>query len=246
MRLKLLALILACPGVTWAQTPNFGGEQKTSSLTYRGVTANAQTLPENHTMNRHPTNPQWGGCVPSSVKTAALYAGIPRDEIDKFWAIAQQEVGVNGTHPQMLENMVRRAFPHRKWVSYVGTNPDEVERVYDRLSGQGLLVCSTMGWGELYGQRLIAHMVSDPHYSSKDGVACVEDNNDDPGIYRWMPAKERLARAMSGGQAWLFAFVEQASAATAAAVVVIIAATAAVIAIIVVSAATAAWALIST
>jgi len=243
---RLILIIALAPCRLWAQTPNFGGEEKTRSLTYRGVTANAQTDPANHTRNRHPTNPRWGGCVPSSVRTAALYAGIPADEIEKFWEIAQREVGTNGTHPQMLENMVRRAFPNRKWVSYVGTNPDEVERVYNQLSSQGFLVNSTMGWGELYGQQIIAHMVSDPHFSTKDGYACVEDNNDEPGVYRWMPAKERLARAMSGGQAWLFAFVEGRSKSTLAAIAVILACACVVTVIVIASAATAAWTILFT
>jgi hypothetical protein len=49
-------------------------------------------------------------------------------------------------------------------------------------------------------------MVNVNHFSSDDDLACVEDNNDPPGVYRWMPAKEYLARCMSGGQGWVFAF----------------------------------------
>lgn len=209
-RLFVAVLLLFVPSAGQAQTPNFGGEERTESLTYKGVRANAQTKPENHTRNRHPTIPMWGGCVPSSVRTAALHAGIPRDQIDKFWRIAQRRVGVNGTDPNLLAAMLREAFPPSEgWISYTGSDPAEVQRVYDKLSAKGYLVCSTMGWGALYGNRKIAHMVSDPHYSSKDGVAAVEDNNDPPGVYRWMPTRERLARALSGGQAWIFAFTRQ-------------------------------------
>lgn len=203
------AILAFVPILARGQTPDFGGEEKTESLTYNGVRANAQTKPENHTRNRNPNVPGWGGCVPSSVRTAALHAGIPRDQIDKFWAIAQRRVGVGGTDPNLLAEMLRQAFPPSEgWISYTGADPAEVQRVYDKLSAKGYLVCSTMGWGAAYRGK-IAHMVSDPHYSSKDGVAAVEDNNDPPGVYRWMPAKERLARAMSGGQAWLFAFTRQ-------------------------------------
>lgn len=205
----------------FGQTPNFGGEERTESLTHEGVEANAQTLPENHTRNLNPRVPGWGGCVPSSVRTAALHAGIDRDEVDKFWEIAQKRVGVNGTDPQMLAEMVREAFPDRKWISYTGSDPAEVQRVYDELSAKGYLVCSTMGWGALYGQRRIAHMVNDPHYSSSDGIACVEDNNDPAGVFRWMPAKERLSRALGGGQAWIFAFTELPFVAQVAAIVIV-------------------------
>lgn len=220
----LAVALLLVPALAQAQTPNFGGEERTESLTYKGVRANAQTKPENHTRNRNPNIPGWGGCVPSSVRTAALHAGIPRDQIDHFWEIAQREVGVGGTDPQMLASMLRRAFPDEKWVSYVGSDPAEVRRVYDELSAKGYLVCSTMAWGapELYGNRRIAHMVSDPHFSTKDDLACVEDNNDPPGVYRWMPSSERLKRALGGGQAWLFAFTRLPPAVQGSAVVVLL------------------------
>lgn len=206
-RLLALALLLLTP--TLASGQNFGpaNEEKTDSLTYRGVEANAQTRPENHTMNRNPRLPGWGGCVPSSVRTAALHAGIPRDQIDHFWAIAQERVGVGGTGPELLAQMVREAFPGEKWTSYLGSNPADVRRVLDTLSGQGHVLSATMGWGELYGPgRRIAHYVNVDHFSSEDDLACVEDNNDPAGVYRWMPSSEYLARCLSGGQAWIFSF----------------------------------------
>ena len=228
MKRIAFALVLCVPTLASAQPPNFGGEQKTSSLTHRGIRANAQTRIEDHTRNLNPNVPGWGGCVPSSVRTAALHAGIPRDRIDHFWEIAQRRVGVGGTDPQLLSSMLYEAYgKDEPWTSFVGSDPGEVRRVYDALSAKGYLVCSTMGWGELYKNQRIAHMVSDPHFDSKRNLACVEDNNDPPGVFRWMPATERLKRSLGGGQAWLFAFTREHPAAVqgaAAAAVLIVAA----------------------
>lgn len=192
--------------IAFGQSRDFR-EEKTDSLTYRGVEANAQTDPANHTMNRHPSVPGWGGCVPSSVRTAALHAGVPRDRVDEFWRVAQERVGVGGTDPQLLAEMVRQAFgDDEEWISVVDTDPGVVRKALATLSAAGHQLCATMGWGELYGPRRIAHMVNVNHYSEDDDLACVEDNNDPPGVYRWMPASEYLARCMSGGQGWVFSF----------------------------------------
>lgn len=195
----VLALV---PALVFGQGP--GGEVKTESLTYRGVRANAQTDPKNHTMNRNPRVPMWGGCVPSSGKTAALHAGVPKDKIDAFWSLAQRRVGVNGTSPTMLAEMLYATMPDEKWISYVGNDPS----VADRLSDKGYLLGGTMAFGDpaLYGNQRIAHMVNWNHFSKADNLACVEDNNDKPGIHRWMPYAEGVRRMFDGGQGWVFAF----------------------------------------
>lgn len=207
-RYLLVSALLLAPATVFGQAR----EEKTNSLTYRGVDANAQTDPANHTMNRHPTVPRWGGCCPSSVRTAALHAGLPRDEIDRFWAIAQRKVGVGGTHPELLAVMLYEAFGESEpWISYLSSNPEEVRDTLDKLSARGICIAGTMGWGapELYGSQRIAHMVNVPHFSTADDLACVEDNNDPPGVYRWMSSSEYLARCVAGGQAWVFAFTRE-------------------------------------
>jgi len=37
------------------------------------------------------------------------------------------------------------------------------------------------------------------------GLACVVDNND-PGVYHWMPATEFARRWIDGGEGWAFAW----------------------------------------
>lgn len=215
MKRLLFALLLLAPSPAFGQAR----EEKTNSLTYHGVEANAQTLPENHTMNRNPSVPGWGGCVPSSARTAALHAGIPRDQIDHFWEIAQRKVGVGGTGPELLASMLYEAYgKDEPWISYLSSNPDEVRDTLDKLSAKGYCISGTMGWGDpaLYGNRRIAHMVNVVHFSSDDDLACVEDNNDPPGVFRWMLSGEYVARCVSGGQAWLHAFTREHPIVTAA------------------------------
>lgn len=207
-RFLLTSALLLAPAVAFGQAR----EEKTNSLTYHGVDANAQTDPANHTMNRHPTIRGWGGCCPSSVRTAALHAGLDPDKIDHFWEIAQRKVGVGGTNPELLAVMLYEAFGEDEpWVSFLSSNPDEVRDTLDKLSARGICIAGTMGWGapELYGNQRISHMVDVPHFSTADDLACVEDNNDPPGVYRWMTSSEYLARCIAGGQAWIFAFTRE-------------------------------------
>lgn len=57
----------------------------------------------------------------------------------------------------------------------------------------------------LYGNRKIAHWVNYNHISKSDNLVCVEDNNDPPGVHRWMPYAEGIRRIVEGGN-WVFAF----------------------------------------
>ncbi|MHC5544297.1 hypothetical protein ACYOEI_39215, partial [Singulisphaera rosea] len=134
------------------------------------------------------------------------HSGIPRDQVDAYWALAQRRVGVGGTDPGLQASMLHESMPDQNWISYVG--PDE--GALERLSASGRLVCSTMSWGELYGNRLIAHWVNVNHINRRQNLACFEDNNDPPGVYRWTTATEFFKRAYYGGQAWVFAFEQKA------------------------------------
>lgn len=197
--------LLLVPMLAFGQSGDFGGEERTESLTYKGVTANARTRPENHTLNRNPRVPGWGGCVPSSVRTAALHAGVPAEDVERFWQIALERVGRGGTDPNLLAEMLREGMPNEKWTNYLDSDPESMRAALDRLSAEGHCIAGTMGWGELYGPgRKIAHYVNVDHFSTADDLACVEDNNDPAGVYRWMPSGEYLARCVQGG-GWIFA-----------------------------------------
>lgn len=198
--------VVLLPLLAFGQSGDFGGEERTESLTYHGVRANALTRPEDHTRNQNPRVPGWGGCVPSSVRTAALHAGVPAADVERFWRIALERVGRGGTDPNLLAEMLKEGMPRETWTNYLDHDPETMRAALDRLSAEGHCIAGTMGWGELYGPgRRIAHFVNVDHFSSADDLACVEDNNDPAGVFRWMPSGEYLARCVEGG-AWIFAF----------------------------------------
>ena len=58
-----------------------------------------------------------------------------------------------------------------------------------------------MNTGQMYKYMPIHHMISLAHYSKRDGLACVVDNND-PGKYHWMPIAEYDRRWFDGGTGW--------------------------------------------
>lgn len=212
MKRLALLFLLALPTFALGQT-----EVRTDKPEYQGTRANAPVPPSMHTRNHNPNMPGWGGCVPSSVRTAALYAGVPRHQVDAFWAEAQRRVGHGGTNPQLLADMLRRTMPDEKYYSYLGPESD---RVLSALSARGVVICSTMNTGDLYGGRPIHHWVNPIHYES-GGKACYVDNND-PGFYHWLPASTFARRALDGGQAWIFCFTRMARAAVARAFAVVV------------------------
>lgn len=187
-------------------------EVRTTVPEYAGTRANAPVPPSMHTANRNAIthDPMWGGCVPSSVRTAALYHGIPAEKVDAFWHEAQRRVGRGGTNPQLLAEMLRMTMPDEKYYSYIGADAD---RVLNAVSARGALACSTMSTGDQYGGRPIHHWVNVAHYESGKR-ACFVDNND-PGFFHWLDAPVFARRAVDQGVAWIFCFTRVAHAAVA-------------------------------
>lgn len=103
----VIAAVLALALTAHGQTPDRRGEVVTREPTYGGEVASAPIPPSMHTRNVNPGHPGWGGCVPSSVRTNALYQGVPREDVDRFWETAKRRVGVSGTGPDLLIDMVR-------------------------------------------------------------------------------------------------------------------------------------------
>lgn len=194
--LGALAIALALASFASAQSPDRRGEVVTRVPEYAGERASAPIPPQFHTRNVNPGHPGWGGCVPSSLRTNALYQGVPREDVDRFWELAKRRVGVTGTGPDLLIDLVRQGMPRERYLSSLEDNP----AVLDHLSRAGYPIGSTMGWGQGYNGR-ISHMISLVHFR-QGGRACVVDSNF-PGEYHWMPAAEYTARWRANGH-WAF------------------------------------------
>jgi hypothetical protein len=241
MRLRFYALLILVVsvltvwgGLAFGQGLDGRREQVTRAPEYRGTRANAPVPPEMHTANKNAItrDPMWGGCVPSSTRTAALFAGVPRALIDAYWDLAQRTVGRAGTGPDLQADMLQRTMPHEPWTQYIGPEP---LRALAEMSSKGYAMCSTMSWGDMY-QGMIHHWVTPIHFDPAADLACFIDNND-PGQYHWTTAREFAARAVDNGIAWVFAFTRAHPAATAtlaiaAAILLLASATAVVLALV--------------
>lgn len=222
----LVAFALALPFggcLAQAQQPDGRGEVVTQEPTYDGTQANAPIPPEMHQRNRGGSDGA-GLCVIASLVTNLRYQGCPEEDVQRLWEMACERPG--GYYPEKLETLLREWMPTgpwSKWVSYYGKDP----AILDELSANGLPIGATMSWGKGY-PGTIHHMISLIHHQTGK-LACVVDNND-PGVYHWMPATEEFdARWPDGGNGWAVAFsqlplIAQVSLVVLAAAVVLMAA----------------------
>jgi hypothetical protein len=195
--MKTLLLFLVC-----CQTPDSRGEVVTTTPAYRGERASAPIGREHHIRNEGGSDGA-GLCVYSSVIIAGAYQGVAdldRLKQSQLWRYVKARPG--GSYPEKLARDLNAVYPleqtGERWSQYTGTDTS----VIDKLSRAGYPVCSTMDTGALYEYRKIHHMITLAHYR-KDGWVCVVDNNN-PGKFHWMPAKEYDRRAFDGGTLWLF------------------------------------------
>jgi hypothetical protein len=210
---RMLILLALCPAPALGQTPDARGEVALPTPTYRGIKPTAPIPVELHVRNEGGSDRQ-GLCVISSVLAAGMAQGVPGLNIPGYdertgrnmpgkgsalWREAKSQPG--GYSPDKLAALLNRIMPGEKWTSYIGTDPREIEK----LIKQGYRVCSTMSTGQQYGYRGIHHFVNDTAYTT-NGWSCVVDNND-PGMFHWMPAAERARRFRDGGQIWAFAWL---------------------------------------
>jgi hypothetical protein len=211
--LRVFACLLLFPALGLGQTPDRRGEVALLDPVYRGVRASAPIPVELHVRNEGGSNGA-GLCVISSVLSAGMSQGIPgldrpgHDEAtggekpgkgSQLWRTAKSRPG--GYSPDKLASLLNQIMPDQKWVSYVGTDPTEIEK----LTKAGYRVCATMNTGQQYSYRPIHHMINVIHYET-NGWACVVDNND-PGKFHWMPAAEYARRSIDGGTLWAFAWL---------------------------------------
>ncbi|MBE7197458.1 MAG: hypothetical protein INR70_06620 [Parafilimonas terrae] len=169
-----------------------GPETHTKTPSYQGTTARAPIPAAMHQRNTGGSDGA-GLCVIASMVANGRYVGVP--ELAELWAAARDRPG--GYSPLKFQLLVNEILPGEKWASYEGRDP----MILDRLSRQGYAIGATMNTGELYGYRRIHHMVSLVHFDWDADLACVVDNNE-PGVYTWMKAREFVRRWIDGPEGW--------------------------------------------
>lgn len=200
--LLLLLPLLPCLA---QDTPDYRGEVAVDQPVYQGTRASAPIPPRFHIRNEGGSDGA-GLCVISSILCNGQYQGVPGLNVadsqgragkgSTLWRTAKNRPG--GYSPDKLQRLLDRTLPEEKWASYVGRDTS----ILDRLSSQGYPIGATMNTGHLYRYMPIHHMISLVHYRQGQ-LACVVDNND-PGKYHWMPAREFDRRWIDGGTGWAF------------------------------------------
>lgn len=179
-------------------------ETPTETPSWRGTEANAPIPAHFHKRNEGGSDGA-GLCVICSIKINGDYQGVPNTDL--LWQTAKGRPG--GYGPGKLQSLLDEVMPAEKWASYVGTDPT----ILHKLSALGYPIGSTMNTGALYGYRPIHHMISLVHFDRERDLACVVDNNQ-PGVYSWMTAREYYKRWLDGGSGWAFVWIRKANALT--------------------------------
>lgn len=214
---RKLALIFGLVAIACPETFAQDREIVTHQPAHRGEVASAPVQPHHHVRNEGGSDGA-GLCVISSILANGMYQGVPgfdQSGYDEWtesskpgkgsalWRAAKKAPG--GYSPEKLQRLVDRVVPGEKYASHVGTDPE----VLDRLSRDGYPIAVTMNTGELYQGKPIHHFVSLLHYRS-DGAACFMDNNDKPGVYRWLAARTFAGRSIDGGVLWAWIWTRKA------------------------------------
>ncbi len=186
------------------QEPDRRGEVALPVPVYQGTEADAPIPKELHFRNEGGSDGS-GLCVIASVVINGAYQHVPGLELLKnspLWLAAKRRPG--GYYPGKLDKLVGEVMPGEPWVGYSDSDPAKLSIAMDTISRSGRPMGATMNTGALYHYAPIHHMISLVHYRTGE-LACVVDNND-PGLYHWMPATEFLKRLMDGGEGWVFSW----------------------------------------
>lgn len=197
--LWLIVFVAAAPA--HAQLLDGKREQHKDTPEYNGTKANAPIPVEMHMRNEGGSDGA-GLCVIASLKINGRYQQVPG--VDQIWRVAKTRPG--GYSPDKLQRLLDETVPDEKWASYVGRDTS----ILDQLSRAGYPIGATMNTGELYNYQPIHHMVSLVHFDGQKDRACVVDNNR-PGVYSWMTAREFARRWIDGGTGWAFVWTRKAS-----------------------------------
>lgn len=138
---------------------------------------------------------QKGLCVWASLSMGARWHNC--EELAGLFDEMKKEPG--GGWPTRVDEKMQRYAPHVRYEQYLGSKFDFL----DHHVRKGRIVCATYGYGELYGNQTIAHMICVVGLDEK--LAAILDNND-PGNIWWMSRGEYLKRFNHpSGQGWAVA-----------------------------------------
>jgi hypothetical protein len=135
-----------------------------------------------------------GLCVWASTQMMSNY--LNTEELAGLFRFMQTQPG--GGWPERVDEVMAKFAPDRKYRQYLGPDLAFVQEGID----SGRPVAVTYGYGELYGNQTIAHMVLCVALDSER--AAILDNND-PGHIWWMPREEfkrRFGWPRGAGWAW--------------------------------------------
>lgn len=137
-----------------------------------------------------------GLCVFASMQMEASYQNI--QELAGLFDYMKRQPG--GGWPQKVDRIMQKLAPNVQYKQYQGDSLDFIQEGIN----SGRPVCVTMGTGELYGMRTIAHMVL--CVGLDDKYAAILDNNDPQRIW-WMERetfRQRFIHPNTSGWALYF------------------------------------------
>lgn len=185
------AIVLACP--TWLAVAVESAHEKgfPSGPVHDQVEVMAD-LPESLRIRNTVGTDGAGLCVWASTGMMANYLNV-RELFGIFEELTHEP---GGGWPERVDEKMRERAPDIKYRQYVGTDLEFIQQGID----SGRPVCATYGYGELYGDRTIAHMIL--IVGMTDEWTMVLDNNDPDHIW-WMATSEYARRfAWPDGQGW--------------------------------------------
>ena len=140
-----------------------------------------------------------GLCVWASTQMAAWYQNVP--ELQELFAYMKTQPG--GGWPERVDQIMKAkapGIPYDQWVGSGWNDLDEGIRYIQEWTASGRPVMVTYGYGELYNNQTIAHMVLCVYCD--DQWTAILDNNDTEHVW-WMPTSEFKRRfGWPNGQAW--------------------------------------------
>ena len=176
--------------------PLGAGETETANgPTYQGISVQID-LPDADLQPNSGGTDGAGLCVFASLQMAARWGGI--DELADLFSWMKSQRG--GGWPEKVDRVLTARAPRLKeaggWINYEGSDPT----ILDAALRTNRPVCVTYGYGELYANKTIGHMVLLVHLDAN--LAAIRDNND-VNHTTWMSRAEFLKRwKHPSGKGW--------------------------------------------
>lgn len=191
--LVVVAVVLAIPFLAV-----FGSEGVQNGDTHQGHEVQADIPQDMRQENTVGTDNQ-GLCVWASTQMAANFQNV--EELGGLFDAMKKQRG--GGWPERVDSVMKQMAPHIKYDQFVASSWDQVDegvRYIQEWTSTGRPVMITYGYGELYNNATIAHMVICVYCD--DEWMAILDNNDIAHVW-WMTTQEGKRRfGWPNGQAW--------------------------------------------